>query len=100
MNSFVAYDIEGNQDAQIDAAMIDIGYWTRWRRSNAGDVFYLPRRCLWKPNNELKTAQADILRIIETLNTGIPETSPNRIKLLRCVVLSVDPWEGIPGIHR
>ena len=96
MNSCILFDI--NEATSLDAvvmALKDKGYWNAW--GTDGKIYHLPSNALWKPNCELSQAKMDLMEAIESLNHKAPSSN---IELKRCIVLPVNPWDGIEGERR
>lgn len=95
MEAFITYDVSARQN-DVKSGMVKLGYSDSWVPNNSSTTYYLPNTSLWKKDTELKTAVADIQKVISGLNatkTYYQET----IVLLRCIVTSASPWDGIPG---
>ncbi|HMH21347.1 MAG TPA: hypothetical protein VK563_06210 [Puia sp.] len=86
MNSVIIFDVPADKLVILKSSLKAMGYWERWQ-GNEGKIFYLPNNTLWKPNCELKQAKNELENLIRTLD----------IPLQRCIVLSVNPWDGIEG---
>lgn len=90
MNAFVAFDVS-NRLAEVKNSLKVMGYWESW--SAGGVIYNLPQNTLWKPDCELLQAANEIKIVISNLNLQNPQ-----IILQRCIVLSINPWEGITGL--
>ena len=85
MNALIIFDSANN--AAIKSQLSTLGYYSQWVANNQN--YILPNNCMWKPNCELSQAKRDIQSISQSLGfMGL---------LHRCIVLSVNPWDGIPG---
>jgi hypothetical protein len=92
MNACIIFDASGRL-TEIKTSLKSKGYWASW--SGNGLTYHLPQNSLWKPNCELSQAKSDIIGIIAGLNLQFPGEN---IILKRCIVLPVNPWDGIQGI--
>jgi hypothetical protein len=97
MEAFITYDVSARQN-DVKGGMVKLGYGDSWAITNTAGTttYYLPNTSLWKNNTELKTALADIQRVIDNLN-ATKAYNQEKIILWRCIVLSAAPWDGIPG---
>ncbi len=94
MQAFVTYDLNIGHKEVKDRMRVK-GYYSAWVTESV--TYYLPSTCLWKQDAELTTAKKDLIESINELNQSVPFLN-NNIKLLRCIVLSATPWDGIPGV--
>ncbi len=94
MNAFIVFDVSV-KSGEVKNGLIVKGYWPSWSSPETRKSFHLPVNCLWKPNIELAQAKIDIQNVISTLNLLTPNAPP--IILLRCITLSVNPWDGFEG---
>lgn len=85
MNAVAIFDVPIAQTQPLRDRLKLMGYYDSWLAN--GVTYYLPNNSLWKPNCELKQAKSEIESLTASLN----------FQLIRCVVLSVTPWEGIVG---
>ena len=91
MNAIIIYEISARKD-EVKTQMVTLGYYARW---SANEIIYnLPSQAIWKPNIDLKAALSEFQGVIKRLN-AIPNA--NIITIERCIVLSVNPWEGMVG---
>jgi hypothetical protein len=95
MNALIIFDVSRELEV-VKNTLIVQGYWPRWSNNPSGEIFHLPKNVVWKPNCELRQAKQDIITIISNLNIA---RQANPIQLLRCIVLSVNPWDGIAGVE-
>lgn len=94
MNAVITYDVSVRQ-TEVKVEMLKRGYYDAWMANNLRYV--LPNSTLWKKDIELAAAKEEIISVISSLNR---EVGKAEIKLERCIVLSVTPWDGIPGTER
>jgi hypothetical protein len=93
MNAIIVYEISPSErEVEVKAQMTNLGYYVRW--SSNEKIFNLPKQTIWKQNIELKAALIEFQGIVTRLNS-IPNTS--MITIERCIVLSVNPWDGLVG---
>lgn len=85
MNVIVIFDVQTGQAAALKDGLRALGYYDSW--ATEGKTYFLPANAMWKPNWELGQAKVDTQRLATSLY----------IALLRCIVLSVSPWDGIQG---
>jgi hypothetical protein len=85
MNSVVIFEVPQHQIQTLRNQLKGIGYYDSWLGNQI--QYFLPNNAMWKPNCELKQAKSDVERL----------STANNIPLLRCIALSVNPWEGITG---
>jgi len=95
MEAFITYDVSACQN-DVKNGMVKLNYTDSWVPNGSTTRYYLPNTSLWKKDTELKTALADIQKVISGLNAA-KTYSQETIVLWRCIVVSATPWEGIPG---
>ena len=90
MNALIIFDISA-RESEVKSSLRQIGYWNSWTFNST--EYHLPKNTFWKPGCELVQAKSDIQNIIANLNRqgGV------QIILQRCIIVSVNPWEGIIG---
>ena len=93
MNAFITYDVSNNGQKEVKDGMKKIGYHDRWLKDNI--TYYLPETSLWKKDTELAQALKDIKAVISKANESRPAN--DKIRLVRCIVVSAHPSDGIPG---
>jgi hypothetical protein len=93
MNLVIVFDTSVREE-EVKKEMIAIGYLNYWYTSNTNLKYELPHNTLWKSNIEMRDALNDIRNVINNINLR----QNNSIILQRCIVLSVTPWDGIPGV--
>ncbi|MES2372204.1 MAG: hypothetical protein V4557_06470 [Bacteroidota bacterium] len=94
MNAFIIYDVS-TKSKEVKDKLVLMGYWNSWKATSNANIYYLPSNSLWKPDCELAQAKRDITNVIAALNAEDPN---HPIILQRCIILSVNPWEGIEGV--
>jgi hypothetical protein len=94
MNAVITYDVSERQE-EVKAEMLKRKYFDAWRSNNVR--YILPNSTLWKLDIELSAAKEELQTVISSLNK---EAGKKEIVLERCLVFSVNPWDGIPGIER
>ncbi|MFZ6024242.1 MAG: hypothetical protein ACOYVG_07270 [Bacteroidota bacterium] len=90
MNAFVVFDVS-DKLAEVKAGLKQKGYWSSWIAKSG--TYYLPANSMWKPDCDLQQAKKDVEDVVRRV-TG----NGSMISLQRCIVLSVNPWEGIVGM--
>ena len=90
MNSFIIFDVNSRTD-ELKALLRTRGYYTQWAAS--GNTFNLPANSMWKLNCELSQAKSEIQSAINSINANGGEP----IILLRLIIVSNNPWDGITG---
>lgn len=93
MQAFITYDINIGHSEVKDSMRIK-GYYSAWVTNNV--TYYLPSTSLWKNGIELAAARKDLEDSIRELNLT-PKFSLSNITLIRCIVVSAFPWDGIQG---
>jgi hypothetical protein len=96
MNALVLYEVDNQPDA-VKKGMIAIGYHTVWMA--AGIRYELPNNSLWKPDTTLEQAYSDINLVVNNVNRLALGSGPfaNRVLLIKCIVVSNNPWVGLPS---
>jgi hypothetical protein len=85
MNAVLIFDVPVARLDEVRNGLKNMGYYDSWLAN--GQSYYLPSNSMWKPNCELSQAKSDLVSL----------TSARGIQLVRCIVLSVNPWQAIQG---
>jgi hypothetical protein len=85
MNAVLIFDVPADRLNEVRNGLKTMGYYDSWMANDQG--YYLPSNSMWKPNCELPQAKSDLVSL----------TTARGIQLVRCIVLSVNPWQAIQG---